>query len=274
MPTSPSGRSSPSDREPHQHRETAESFGTDAERYDRARPRYPGALVERIAAGAGDVLDVGCGTGIAARQFQAAGCRVLGVEPDPRMAALARQLGVDVDVSAFEAWDPAGRAFDAVVAAQAWHWIDPVAGAAKAAQALRTGGRLAAFWNVPRLPPEVTEAFDAAYRRVAPDSPFAIPATEAQALDGHRQLEAKAADAIRESGGFGEPEQWRFDWDRTYTRDAWLDQMPTHGSLTRLPPGKAADVLEHVGAAIDAMGGSFAVRYATVAVTAVRTGAA
>jgi ubiquinone/menaquinone biosynthesis C-methylase UbiE len=51
----------------------AESFGTDAERYDRARPRYPDALVERIAAGSPgpDVLDVGCGTGIAARQFQA-----------------------------------------------------------------------------------------------------------------------------------------------------------------------------------------------------------
>ncbi|MGW3626958.1 methyltransferase domain-containing protein [Streptomyces sp. NPDC000880] len=31
-------------------------------------------------------LDVGCGTGIAARQFQAVGCRVLGVEPDARMA--------------------------------------------------------------------------------------------------------------------------------------------------------------------------------------------
>jgi hypothetical protein len=28
----------------------AESFGTDAERYDRTRPRYPDALVERIVA--------------------------------------------------------------------------------------------------------------------------------------------------------------------------------------------------------------------------------
>ncbi|MCW2935319.1 MAG: hypothetical protein JWM19_6281 [Actinomycetia bacterium] len=30
------------------------------------------------------------------------------------------------------------------VAAQAWHWVDPVAGAAKAAVVLRPGGRLAA----------------------------------------------------------------------------------------------------------------------------------
>lgn len=70
----------------------AESFGSDAARYDRARPCYPAALVERIVAaspGPG-ILDVGCGTGIAARQFQAAGCRVLGVDPDARMADLAR----------------------------------------------------------------------------------------------------------------------------------------------------------------------------------------
>src|SRR5215469_17366652 len=160
--------------EPHRHRQVAESFGADAERYDRVRPGYPGALVERIiAASPGrDVVDVGCGTGIAARQFQAAGCRVLGVDPDARMASLARQTGVEVEVATFEAWDPAGRAFDAVIAAQAWHWVDPVAGAVKAVQALRPGGRLAVFWNVFQPPPGLVDAFAAVYRRVQPGLPF------------------------------------------------------------------------------------------------------
>ncbi len=36
--------------EPHQQRQVAESFGSDAERYDRVRPSYPAALVERIVA--------------------------------------------------------------------------------------------------------------------------------------------------------------------------------------------------------------------------------
>jgi hypothetical protein len=40
----------------------------DTERYDRSRPRYPDVMVERIVA----------------RQFEAAGCRVRGVEPDGR----------------------------------------------------------------------------------------------------------------------------------------------------------------------------------------------
>jgi SAM-dependent methyltransferase len=271
MPTLPV-----SDPKPHRHRQVGESFGADPERYDRARPPYPDAMVERIvvASPGPDVLDVGCGTGIAARQFQAAGGKVLGVEPDASMADFARRSGVEVEVATFEAWDPAGRAFDTVVAGQAWHWVDPVAGAAKAAQVLRPGGRLAVFWNVGQPPPVVAEAFVAVYRRVAPDSPFDLQAMPKQALDGYQALFSRAAGGIRGMGGFSDPEQWRFDWERSYTREEWLDQLPTSGALTRLPPDKLAQVLEGVGAAVDAMGGSFTMPYTTVAVTAARTSTA
>ena len=69
--------------------------------------------------------------------------------------------------------------------------------------------------------------------------------------------------------GFSEPEQWEFGWERTYTRDEWLDQLPTQGHLNLLlPPDELAGVLAGVGAAIDAMGGSFTMPYTTVAVTA------
>src|SRR5208283_5405168 len=186
MPTLPPGQARLSGRKPHHYRQIAESFGSDAERYDRARPRYPNALVQRIVAASPgpDLLDVGCGTGIEARQFQAAGCNVLGVEPDARMADFARRSGIEVEVATFEAWDPAGREFDAVVAGTAWHWVDPVAGAAKAAQVLRPAGLLAAFWHVFQLPPGVWEALAAVFQRVAPDSPFTFNLQPArQALD-------------------------------------------------------------------------------------------
>lgn len=265
MPTIPPGP----EVKPHEQRQVAESFGSDAARYDRSRPRYPDALIERIVAASPgrDVLDVGSGTGIAARQFQAAGCTVLGVEPDPRMADLARRSGVETDVATFEAWDDAGRRFDAVVAGTAWHWVDPVAGTAKAARVLRPGGRLALFWHVFQLPPEVGAALAEVYRRVLPDSPFNRQAVR-PALEIYQEIFDKVGGAIRETGGFGEPEQWRFDWEQPYARDEWLDQMPTHGSLTQAPPDKQAEILAGVGAAIDAMGGGFTMPYATVAVTA------
>ena len=275
MPTVPPERETPPERQPHQYRGMAESFGVDAERYDRTRPRYPDALVERIVAaspGTG-ILDVGCGTGIEARQFQAAGGKVLGVEPDARMADFARRTGVEVEVATFEAWDAAGREFDAVIAGTAWHWVDPVAGAAKAARVLRPGGRLAPFHHVFQAPPEVMEAFAQVYRRVVPDSPFNVSSQLIRSpLDAYQRMFAKIADGIRGVGGFSDPEQWRFDWERLCTRDEWLDQMPTFGTLTQLPPDQLAEVLARVGAAIDAMGGSFTVGCTTVVVTAARTG--
>jgi len=273
MPAEPPERACVPEPEPHRHRQVAESFGTDTERYDRTRPPYPDALVDRIVAASPgtDVLDVGCGTGIEARQFQAAGCTVLGVEPDARMAEFARRSGVEVEVAPFETWDPGGRNFDAVIAGTAWHWVDPIAGAAKAAQVLRPGGRLAPFHHVFQPPPKVMEALAAAYRQVEPDSPFNISQLTGPALDVYQPLFAKIADGIQQAGRFGEPEQWRFDWERIYTRDEWLDQLPTLGALTQLQPDKMARVLDGVGAAVDAMGGSFRMRYTTVAVTAART---
>jgi SAM-dependent methyltransferase len=227
-----------------------------------------------VAASPGpEVVDVGCGTGIEARQFQAAGCTVLGVEPDERMAAFAHQTGVDVEVSTFEAWDPTGRTFDAVIAATAWHWVDPVAGATKAAQVLRPGGRLALFWHVFQQPPEVSTAFVTVYQRVFPDSPFNFQQMPVNILDIYSGMFKVVADGINQAGGFGEVEHWPFEWERSYSRDEWLDQMPTQGPLTQAPPDKLAEVLAGVGEAIDALGGSFTMPYTTVVVTASRTNA-
>ena len=271
MPTIPPESAPPPRPQPHQHRQVAESFGVDAERYDRARPRYPDAMVDQIVAASPGpaVLDVGCGTGIAARQFQEAGCTVLGVEPDARMADFARRSGVEVEVATFEAWDAAGREFDAVVAGQAWHWVDPDAGAVKAAHVLRPGGQLAAFWHAFQLPPDVADAFAAVYHRVVPDSPFDVRGMTS-ALEVYQRGITKVADGLRQMGEFSEPEQWRYDSEEPYGRDEFLDLLPTQGTLTRLPPDKLAEVLAGVGAAIDTMGGGFTMSYATVAVTALR----
>jgi SAM-dependent methyltransferase len=259
----------------------AESFGTNPERYDRARPRYPEALIKRIVAASPGprMLDVGCGTGIAARQFQAAGCTVLGVEPDARMADFARRTGVEVEQATIETWDPAGREFDTVVAAQVWHWVEPVAGAAKAARVLRPGGQLSLFWHTFQAPPEVSQALAEAHHRAVPDSPIKLPRgvqtpPRTPGWNPYQQMIDKATAGMRQAGGFGDPQQWQVDWDQHFTRDAYLDLVPTQGNMTRLPPDTLAQILDAVAAAIDAMGGSFTMSHSTVAVTATRAPAA
>ena len=212
--------------EPHHARQMAESFGEDPERYDRARPRYPQAMVDAIVAASPgrDVLDVGIGTGISARPFQAAGCRVLGVDVDPRMAAFARQRGLDVEVARFEDWDPAGRTFDAVILALG---RAAVAGAAKAAEVLRPGGRLAVFWNVVQPPSDISEAFAAVYDRVLPGSPFsrgvargleAYSGQFTKTADGLREVARSASQSSGSSAGSG-PTPGRSGWTR-YRRPA------------------------------------------------------
>ncbi|TDQ04075.1 methyltransferase family protein [Labedaea rhizosphaerae] len=250
----------------------AEGFGVDPDRYDRTRPHYPDELVNRIISTSPGraVLDVGCGTGIVARQFRDAGCTVLGVEPDARMAAFARSTGIDVEVSTLEEWSSDGRLFDVVVAGMTWHWVDPVAGSAKVASVLRPGGRVAVFWHAFEMPAAVAAALADAFAQVLPDAPVKMGTTQGVAL--YQPGLDKALDGFRSEGGFADFDQWRFDWDRVYTKDEWLDQIPTQGTMTSLPAEKLDQILSTVGAAIDELGGSFTMKYSTVAATAVRSG--
>jgi SAM-dependent methyltransferase len=268
MTTSPS----PAVPEPHQHRAIAQSFGSDAQRYDRTRAPYPAAMIERIvtAASGPEFLNVGSGTGIEARQFQAAGRVVLGVEPDERMAEFSRATGVDVEVGTFEEWDPAGRMFDAIVCGTAWHWVDPLAGAAKAGRILRPGAVLAPFGHVYEPPPAVATAVTEGLSRVSPGSPFTGRAGQGSIREGYRAIYDRAAEAVRAVGGFAEPEVWRYDWERDYTRDELLDLIPTSGGMTTLPAEHVEQVLASVGAAVDELGGTVRMPYTTWGLTAVR----
>ena len=139
-------------------RDVGRVFNEVPELYDRVRPTYPDELFADLVAITGMnerslVLDVGCGTGQATRSLAALGCAVTAVELGAGMAALARQRlatfrNVKVETSAFEEWDDRGRRFDVLVAASAWHWVDPATGWPKAHDLLKPGGWMALIGNV------------------------------------------------------------------------------------------------------------------------------
>ena len=262
----------------YRNRAVAESFGDDVDRYDRTRPGYPPGLVEAVLASVSglpggarrSVLDVGIGTGLSAHGFRDAGCHVLGVEVDERMAARAREHGFEVEVAAFERWDDQGRRFDAVVSGQTWHWIDPYAGAAAVARVLRPGGRLALFWNAPDLPAEIAAGFAEVYRTVEtglPFKPWTAPPT-----DGYARILTTVADPQRRTGQFTEPEEWRETWTAMVTREQWLDQVPTAGGHSRILADTLQALLAGMGKIIDNHGGSFPMTYTTVMIGATRNG--
>ena len=247
----------------HADRARAESFGADPERYDRTRPRYPRQLVDDLLGGERlSVLDVGCGTGIAAEAFLARGCDVLGVEPDERMAAVARAKGIEVETGTFEVWPAGDRRFDLVTSGQAWHWVDPEVGAAKAASVLVPGGRLALFWNLGRHDDGMQAALDEAYAKHAPALLNGV------ALGRLRAERDGDVVAIRDSGLFEEPLVSVYEWTETYTTAEWVDQLPTHSDHRLLEPHVLDALLAAVAAAIDRCGGRLVLAFDTLLITA------
>ena len=202
----------------------ARIFGSEAEAYDRLRPRYPAETIDVLVAdGPGLLVDAGCGTGIAARQVADRGVDVIGVEPDPDMAAVARAHGTNVTVAAFEAWTPAPS--DGVYAAQSWHWIDPMRGAAVAAASIRPGGRWMACWNI-ELPGDVQAVCDEVYQRLAPQLLRDNPAVH---LD-EPAFAATIADGLASTESFGPLEKHSVHWVECLEPQRFVDRLDSHSA--------------------------------------------
>ena len=141
-----------------------------AESYDRHRPRPPQALldlltrlaeVERPAL----VVDVGTGTGLSARAWAGRADRVVGVEPDDTMRAVAEARGGEVEYVAAtsEATGLPDACADIVTCSQSLHWMEPEPTFAEVARILRPGGIFAAYDYdaIPVIHPEVDTAYAA-----------------------------------------------------------------------------------------------------------------
>ena len=241
-------------------------FGEVAELYDRHRPTYPDAVVDDLVSlaglGAGSlVLEVGAGTGKATLLFAARGMRVVAVEPSAEMAAVARRRcaaydEVRIEQSDFERWEPAGREFPLVFAAQAWHWVDPELGFAKAASVLRAGGVLAAFWNRPMWArAELREVLIEAYRQAAPEVlDETDPMHPANSPSGD---EVQWRSGVAAAEGLEAAEVRDYEWSRTYTGEDYAALLQTHSTVRVMDPARRSALVETVAQAIERHGNAF-----------------
>jgi SAM-dependent methyltransferase len=237
-------------------------FGEVAELYDRHRPTYPSALIDDLVAAAGldgtlAVLEVGAGTGKATVLFAGRGIPVVAVEPSAEMAAVAGRHGdggadVEIEQSDFEAWDPRGRRFPLLFSAQAWHWVTPEVGLAKARAVLLPRGILAPFWNnVAWDKSDVRETLTEVYARVAPELSRDGPMHPANLLtDASDDWEAE----IGAVEGLTGAEARVYEWAQDYSAGEYAGLLATASDVRLLDDERRDAFLAAVTDAIEAHG--------------------
>ena len=193
--------------------------------YERGRPPYPPAAVDwLLPAGTPRVLDLGAGTGKLTRQLHERGLPVTAVDPSDGMLTELRRVlpGVPAHLGSAEHIPLPDDSADAVLMAQAWHWVEPANAVPEIARVLSPGGRLGLLWNLR----DDTEDW---IRRLG------------QIIDSTDQDRE-----VTVGPPFGPVEVREFRWTHHIGRDALLDLVASRSHVILLPPDERAAVLAQV----------------------------
>jgi SAM-dependent methyltransferase len=242
------------------------AFDEAAEGYDRARPGYPPELFDDLANLAvlrpgACILEIGAGTGQATLPLAERGYQITAIELGPNLAAVARQKlarfpNVTVVQGAFEDWPLPPEPFDAVVAATAFHWLDPSVRVARTADALRPGGVLATIATHHIRGGDAQFFIDVqdCYRRWFPASAGIRQRTAADIAPDNGELE--------HSGRFEPATFRRYEWALPYSAQEYVDLLSTYSDHRALGETRLRPLLDCISQLInERYGGQIRKRY-------------
>ena len=221
------------------------TFDSAADLYQQARPDYPETLYDALVHGAGlhpgdELLEIGCATGKATLPLARRGFHLTCLEIGPALAARARRnlaghRDVTIIEEPFETWRPArDHQFTMVVAATAWHWIDPAVRYRRAWQALRPGGHLA-FWKADHVFPVGGDPFFVEIQDVYDELGEGLPSGATRPRPG--QLPDQRGE-IERSGLFTDVSVRHFDWEISYSAKRYLRLLDTFSGHIAMPTAR------------------------------------
>jgi len=211
----------------------AASFGAAAGAYERGRPPYPPEAIDwLLPAGAARVLDLGAGTGKLTRQLAARGLDVTAVEPSEAMLEQLRRAvpGVTALAGAAERIPLPGRSVDAVLVAQAWHWVDPAAAVPEVARVLRPGGQLGLAWNIRDERADWVAGLSAILRR----------------SDGAHAVSSTVSAAPRVGPPFGPLERHEVEWVHRLSPQALTDMVASRSYVITMSAADREELLNEL----------------------------
>ena len=217
------------------HRAAAVGFDKGADAYERGRPGFPQAAVERLVEvlGLGPesvVVDLAAGTGKLTRLLVPTGAHVIGVEPVEGMRRKFLELLPEVPLAGgvAEALPLRDGSIDAVTVAQAFHWFDAPAAIAELHRVLRPGGGLALVWNVRDDSNELASALTGFFDRYRGSTPaFRDRAWER---------------AFAETELFEPLEKQVFLHEQRLTRETFIDRAASVSFIAALQPDQREQV--------------------------------
>ena len=217
------------------------TFGAHADAYERARPEWPERAARwLVPEGAELVVELGAGTGKLTRALATLGVRVVAVEPDPRMLAVLRGLGLEGVEGSAEGIPLDDGVAEAVVAGSSLHWFELDSALPEIHRVLRPGGRFGFGWNHrDDRHPAIARMGEAVY---AAQSRTRGPRWRSR--DWPAELNA--------SGLFRDVEHELFEHVHDLPREALRDHMLSYSGVAALPEDERRRVLAGVAAALDA----------------------
>jgi SAM-dependent methyltransferase len=211
--------------------------------YDRTRPRYPAILLNRVLKLAqfqpkANILEIGCGPGIATTEFAKFGLSMVCLEPSQSACELARSncadyADVEIINTTFEEWDLETKKFDAILAATSFHWVEPKIRYQKTAAALKDEGWLILLWNTPPQPSyEIHQMLAEVYQAYAPSL------AKYEQSETYQKNLSHIGQAVIDSGYFEDLVAEEFVCDLTYSVDDYLALLSTLSPYIRLEPNQ------------------------------------
>lgn len=234
-----------------------ESFDDFAEYYDRYRLGYPEEVVKAIVAssqlGEGSrVLEIGCGTGQLSVPLAERGVNLVALDLGPNLVALARKnlshfARAEVLVCTFEDWPLPDEPFNAVVSANAFHWLDRELRFSKSAEALKIGGVLCIghAHHVCGGTPGFFEDTQQYYIKWGlSHDPFFQPPRPADAPVMYPELDERPE--------FGPVFRQRFEISRQHTTETYVGWLQTDSLISTLTDGARQGFLGDIAGLIQA----------------------